>query len=269
MRQGLLLILLGLWGTGWTQALPEPVDPLERAALTPGHFTLSAAFGYAPDARVAFGVDEGRGPYTDHRTAYNLNASVGLGYAVSEALSLGAGVTYALTHTQTLRAYSDTALEFLEESAHEASPRVTLAYRLAPDHPLDPAFSASLAYPWTAFASLSGSVLRDPTVLSAALEYTQRLQSPYARAVGVSLGAGFVANDRVSYSFSASYEQPLAFAAVPRFGTAFTTAFSLDAASKRTVSVTFQAAFQGGEARLGVALGYEARDVLLRAFSKQ
>ncbi|WP_148230424.1 hypothetical protein [Marinithermus hydrothermalis] len=101
----LLLILLGLWGVGWAQPALEPVDPLVRAVPTPGRFTLNAALGYAPDARVAFGVDEAQGPYTDRFTTYGLHTSVGLGYAVTETVSLGAGFTYALAYTQTLRTY--------------------------------------------------------------------------------------------------------------------------------------------------------------------
>ncbi|WP_457630052.1 hypothetical protein [Oceanithermus sp.] len=142
---------------------------------------------------------------------------------------------------------------------------MALAYRLLPDHPLDPGLSLSLSYPWAASASFALSFLRDPTVLSLSLEASHGFNPPYPTALGASFGAGFVANDRVSYRFSASASQPVAYATPPTLSAAFGADLALDPESRQSVSLTLRASLNGGEVRAGLSLGYQARGIALPA----
>ena len=257
-----LLLLLGL---SLAQSLPEPVDPLKRPEPEPGKLAFSASIGYTPTGYTVVGLDEDRGPYTDQAAGHAFTADLTLSYALSEALSFGAGLTGSFAYTQTLRTFADETRDYLDETRVDLVPRIALAYRLAPDHPLDPGLSLSLSYPWAASASLSLSFLRDPTVLSLSLEASHGFNPPYPTTLGASFGAGFVANDRVSYRISAALGQPIAYATPPTLTAAFGADLALDPESKQSVSLTLRASLSGGEMRAGLSLGYRARGIALPA----
>jgi len=259
------LLLLLAFGLALAQFLPEPVDPLKRPEPEPGKLTFSASFGYTPATHTAFGLDETRGPYTEQTAVHGFSADLALGYALTKTFSLGIGITGALSYTQTLRTYTDETQTYQDTTATELTPRIALAYRLAPDHPLDPSASLSLAYPWAASAAFSVSFLRDPTVLSLSLEASHGFDPPYPTTLGASIGAGFLANDRVSYRLSAALSQPIAYATPPVLTAAFGADLSLDPEGRQSVSLTLQASFAGGEARAGLSFGFQARGVDLDA----
>jgi len=258
------LLLLLAFGLALAQSLPEPVDPLKRPEPEPGKLTFSASFGYTPATHTAFGLDETRGPYTEQTAVHGFSADLALGYALTKTLSLGIGITGALSYTQTLRTYTDETQTYQDTTETELTPRIALAYRLAPDHPLDPSASLSLAYPWAASASLALSFLRDPTVLSLSLEASHGFHPPYPTTLGASIGAGFVANDRVSYRLSAALSQPIAYATPPVLTAAFGADLSLDPEVKQSVSLTLRASLVAGEVRGGVSLSYRVRELGLK-----
>jgi hypothetical protein len=218
--------------------------------------------GYTPTGYRGLGVDPAKGPYTDQVAGHALTADLALSYALSRTLSLGAGLTGALAYTQTLRTFADKTRAYRDETQTNFTPRIALAYRLAPDHPLDPGLSLSMSYPWAASASLSLSFLRDPTVLSLSLEASHGFNPPYPTALGASFGAGFVANDRVSYRLVASLAQTLAYAAPPTLAVAFSADFSLDPQARQGVALTVRGSLQGSQARAGLSLAYRARGLL-------
>ncbi len=260
-----LLLLLLAFGLALAQSLPEPVDPLKRAEPEPGKLTFSASLGYTPTGYRGLGVDPAKGPYTDRVAGHGLSADLALSYALSKTLSLGAGLTGSFAYTQTLRTFADATRAYRDETHTDLIPRIALAYRLAPDHPLDPGLSLVLRYPWAASASFALSFLRDPTVLSLSLEASHGFDPPYPTTLGASFGAGFLANDRVSYRISAALSQPIAYATPPTLTAAFGADLSLDPESKQSVSLTLSASLSGGEVRAGLSLGYQARGIALPA----
>jgi len=262
LSSALFFLPLFAIGISLAQALPQPVDPLKRPEPEVGKLTFSASLGYRPHGYTRFGLDENKGPYADQTTSHALTADLAFSYAVSEVLSLGLGFTGGLEIFQTLRTYTATG-----EEAHRAgsdaflSPRAVLTYRLAPENLLDPSASLTLRYPWKAALSLSLSYLRDPTVLSFSAGFSHSFMSPFANVLTASVGAGFVANDRVSYRLSATLSQPLAFAAAPTMSGGFGVDFALDPEAKESVSLDLSASLRGGVAEAGLALAYQARGV--------
>jgi len=259
-----MFFFLLLLGSSLAQSLPEPVDPLKRAEPEPGKLAFSASIGYAPTGYTALGMDPSKGPYTDRIASHGLSADLALSYALSRTLSLGVGLTGSFAYTQTLRTFADETRAYLDETQTDFIPRIALAYRLAPDYPLDPGLSLALSYPWAASASFALSFLRDPTALSLSLEASHGFNPPYPTTFGASFGAGFVANDRVSYRISAALSQPIAYARPPTLAAAFGTDLALDAESKRSVSLTLRLSVRGGEAWAGLSLGYRARGISLK-----
>jgi len=244
------------------EGLPQPVDPLKRPEPEPGKLTFSASLGYRPHGYTRFGLDENKGPYADQTTSHALTADLAFSYAVSEVLSLGLGFTGGLEIFQTLRTYTATG-----EEAHRAgsdaflSPRAVLTYRLAPENLLDPSASLTLRYPWKAALSLSLSYLRDPTVLSFSAGFSHSFMPPFANVLTASVGAGFVANDRVSYRVSAALSQPLAFAAAPTLSGGFGVDVALDAEGREAVSFDLSSHVRAGVVEVVYSFGYQKRNV--------
>ncbi len=261
----LAAVLLTLWFAAQAQGLPQPVDPLKRPETTPGRFSFDLSLAYVPGGGSLLGVDEAKGPYQETYATHSLTPQLAASYALNKRLSLGLGLGYAYTRTQTKRRYATDEAIDLEQSEGRLVSRASLSYRLAPESPLDPGFFLSLAYPWATRASLSASWIRDPVVLSGALAYEHGFLPPYPTTLGFSLGAGFVANDRVSYALDAALSQPIAFAAPATLSASFTASYALDAEGKRELSLTLSASERAGVVTAGLSLGYRVREVVLEA----
>ncbi|AEB12903.1 hypothetical protein Marky_2181 [Marinithermus hydrothermalis DSM 14884] len=121
-----LLLLLLAFSLALAQSLPEPVDPLKRAEPEPGKLALSVSLGYAPTGYRGLGVDPAKGPYTDRVASHGLSADLALSYALSETLSLGAGLAGALAYTQTLRTFADETQAYRDETRTDLIPRIAL-----------------------------------------------------------------------------------------------------------------------------------------------
>jgi len=243
------------------QSLPEPVDPLKRPASTPGRLTLGVSLGYAPTSGVLFDVDEGGNPYTDTYALHTLIPDLSLKYALSDRLSLGAGLTARYRIEQTLRRYAPDDTRYLESGSLVFLPRASLAYRIAPESPLDPSVVLSLYKPWAADVSLSASLIRDPIVLSSSFAFAHGFIPPYPSSFSLAAGAGFVANDRISFGLSTTLTQPLVFAASPNLSLGLSTSYGLDPEGSQQLTVSLNASVTGGALAYGINLGYELREL--------
>lgn len=250
-------------GLGLGQGLPVPVDPLKRLEPEPGQLTFSARLGYLPRGYTVFGTDEALGPYRERVAVHALRVDLDLSYDLSRDLTFGVGLAGELAQTQVLRAYYDGGEDRRAEGSSSLVSSLALGYRLVPGDPLDPSLTLTLAYPWALSASLGLSFLRDPVVLSLALEYAQDF-APLLGSLGLTLGAGFVANDLVSYAFQVTFRQPLAYAEAPSVGASFAVDLGLDPEAKGSVSLIFQGSLRGGETRAGLGVGFRLRDISLK-----
>ena len=248
--------------------LPEPVDPLKRPEHTPGRFSFNFYFGYSPSSGAYLDYDEEGNPYTDSYTSHALSPSFSARYAISEQLTVGAGLTISYTVTQTLRSYyeGDTVnTRYIDEGDLSFLPRLSLAYRPEPDSLYDPSLSFTLYKPWALGVSLSASLLRDPVVLSSSLSLSHSFMPPYSSNLSLAAGAGFVVNDRISFSLNASLDQPLGFAASPGLSLTFSTGYGLDPEGNSQLSLDLSASFKDGSASYSLGLGYGVREVEVKA----
>ena len=235
-------------GLGLGQGLPVPVDPLKRLEPEPGQLTFSARLGYLPRGYTVFGTDEALGPYRERVAVHALRVDLDLSYDLSRDLTFGVGLAGELAQTQVLRAYYDGGEDRRAEGSSSLVSSLALGYRLVPGDPLDPSLTLTL---------------RDPVVLSLALEYAQDF-APLLGSLGLTLGAGFVANDLVSYAFQVTFRQPLAYAEAPSVGASFAVDLGLDPEAKGSVSLIFQGSLRGGETRAGLGVGFRLRDISLK-----
>jgi len=241
--------------------LPQPVDPLKRAENTPGRFSFNISFGYKPTGGRVLDFNEDGVPYTKTYAVHRLTPAFALGYAVTDRFSLGAGLTVSYRIEQTINSFDDGTSHYSESGSHELLPRVSLSYRLEPDNPLDPSLSLSLYKPWALEASLSLSAIRDPIVLSGSLAYWHSFMPPFTSSLTLSSGVGFVANDRISLSASASLNQPLIFASSPSLSLGLSTSYNFDPAGNSQIAFNINTTLSGGVADYGLSFSYSLREL--------
>ena len=265
---GILLLAGSLAPPSLAQSgsLPEPVDPLKRPERSPGLFSLSFSLDYNPGGGQVFDVDDDGHPYAERLARHAFNPSLGLQYDASERMTLGVSLTLPYAIEQRLRTYAPEDRRYIEEGRLASSAAVSLAYRAAPESPYDPTLSVTLARPWSVDLSASASLLRDPVVVSAAAGYTHSFMPPFENQVRFSVGAGFVANDRFSFSLRATLKQALVFAAPAELGANFSTSYSLDPEGTAQVTLGANAWFGPAATNYGVSLGFSASRLDLGAW---
>lgn len=101
-------------------------------------------------------------------------------------------------------------------------------------------------------------------MLSGVLEYEHGFLPPSPTTLGFSLGAGFAANDRVSYALDGALSQPIAFASPATLSTSLTVGYALDAEGQRELSLTLRTSKSAGVVTEGLSLGYRAREVVFK-----
>jgi len=265
---GILLLAGSLAPPALAQSgsLPEPVDPLKRPERSPGLFSLSFSLDYNPGGGQVFDIDDDGRPYTERLARHAFSPSLGLRYDASERMELGFTLTLPYAVVQRLRTYAPDDQRYIEEGRLSSSAAASLAYRAAPESPYDPTLSVTLARPWSVDLSAAASLLRDPVVVSAAAGYTHSFMPPFENQVRFSAGAGFVANDRFSFSLRATLKQALVFAAPAELGANFSTSYSLNPEGTAQVTLGANAWFGPAATSYGVSLGFSASRLDLGAW---
>ncbi len=257
----LLAGLLALPALAQSGPLPDPVDPLKRSETTPGRLSVGVVLGYAPVSGNLFDVDDDGSPYTDTFAVHALTPSLTLKYAVNDRMTIGAGLSVRYQIEQILRHYTPSDVRYLEKGFLALLPRASLAYRLDPEGALDPTLSVTLYKPWAGDVSFSASLIRDPIVLSSSLSFAHGFMPPYPSSFSLSAGAGFVANDRISFALNAALVQPLSFAASPSLAADLSTSYNLDPETTRQLTVSLKGTVSGGSLGYGVRIGYALREL--------
>lgn len=247
-------------------SLPEPVDPLKRPEHSPGLFALSFSLDYNPAGGQVLDIDDDGRPYTEQLARHAFSPSLGLQYTASERLALGFSLTLPYAIEQRLRTYAPNDQRYIEQGRLSSSAAASLTYRAAPESPYDPTLSVTIARPWSIDLSASASTLRDPVVISAAAAYTHSFMPPFDNQIRLSAGAGFVANDRFSFSLRATLKQALVFAAPAVLGAGFSTSYSLDPEGATQLTLGANAWFGPAATSYGVSLGFEASRLDLGAW---
>ena len=216
-----LVIVWSIFGLGSMaeRAVAETsFSPLQRAEEPAGAYAYGFALTYTPVWETGFGLDA-TGTYQYDLAEHAYRPCLDASYRVNQALSALGTVCEAVKVQEEVRRYSDRNEGFRRIDA-ELHAAVTIEHRLRPSHPLDPRWTYGVEYPWAVMTSLSGSLLRDPVVISASGGYSLGLEDRNAR-LTVHIGAGIVANEAVSLAWLAQYVWPSKLAARPQGRLAF------------------------------------------------
>lgn len=195
-----------------SQAEP-PIDPLRLADSTSGQLVWKAALGYSASGREGLGIDESGGPYTYVLMTQNWTLSVSAAIGLNSATRLGASITLQRADTAERRRYAH------QETDTAASDKgvacgVWQQLQLDAASEFDPRLTISAGYPASGGFMLSGSILRDPIVLTAEAGL-RCLRTLPAAWLSLNLEAGFVANSRIQIAGFMGADVPIDIAGVP------------------------------------------------------
>ena len=247
-RAGVLFALLVLSASVCpVSAASQPIDPLRRPASSGGSIEIALGAHYHPRFEETVVPGSG-GPEIERRVRHAAGIELALNYPASPHLSF----TVARSWNGQVAVSERMAPSAGYWTAHGLSRVPAAAVSVLgvtispwPDHALDPAIRLQFTAEGAATLGLSASAIWDPVVVSGRVGV---VKSPgEAPALELSVGAGFVANNRVSFGASMSHATAPGTARPPT--TVFTArvGYALRARSAAEIGVT-ASLYVGGNA---------------------
>ncbi|HAX74819.1 MAG TPA: hypothetical protein DCY88_03030 [Cyanobacteria bacterium UBA11372] len=237
-----------------------PIDPLRLPEEERGSYIYTFGVNYIPDGREGFDFDREGIPFNFETFNQLINLSVSGSYSFSRNLGISVNVNPNLFIGRQKRDFTDRT-ETLTETNSDIGAGLSVEYRPDPGSTLDPRFSIGVAYPWTMTVQGQASLIRDPVIVLASLGYAQPLDSANS-SLNLGLGAGFVANERVSFSASANYGIPIGDTNLPVTSLSFRTGYNLDDKGNQDIGLRTTLSMRGGDTRLGVGIEWGGRGIV-------
>lgn len=241
-----------LWLLGLYSAQAQAIDPLHRPQEEAGTLRYSFGLSYTPQSFQALGVDPAQGLFSLTQVQHGVVLSGSVRYALDSRW------TSSLTFSPELRLVQSER-RFAQETEQESqlewdwSASLEMQARPGPESALDPRLSLALQYPWAVRYTLSASLLRDPVVLAASLALSDALDER-PTSLTLALGAGFVANEQISFSLGKSLTWTIGALLPPGATLSLTTAYTLDAQSEQQLAARTSLSWQGEALRVGFGL---------------
>lgn len=238
-----------------------PIDPLRRLQEVQGAYNYTLGFTYTPSSLQGVSFDENVFPYLFNTFNQNTSLSLSGGYSFNEYFGINSSVDWSFSSSRENRNFFDFTRQTLNRSDSSLGGSFGLEYRAAPSSFFDPRFSVNIAYPWTASAQAQVSLVRDPMILVGSVGYSRSLQG-IGENVSLGIGTGFVANDVISLSGSASYAIPTDGVSLPVTSLSFRTGYNLDPKGNQEIGVRATLSTSGSDTRIGIGLEFGGRGVI-------
>lgn len=239
-----------------------PIDPLKLPQAESGSYIYTFGVNYTPDGQQRLFLDEFGNPFTTTRFDQNLIFSVSGSYSFNENISIAGGLNSAIFFRSEKDEFADSNHRHTETDTNYSG-ALSLEYRLAPKGALDPRISFGVSYPWAANVQGSASLLKDPVILSASLGYYKSLENS-GDSLTVGLGAGFVANEKITFSGTANYTVPVGNTDLPVTSIGFRTGYSLDPKGNKELGLRTTLSVSGRETKLGFGIEFGGRGTISR-----
>jgi hypothetical protein len=234
-----------------------PIDPLRLPQEETGGYTYTFGASYIPDGREGLDFDREGNPFNFETFNQSINFSASGSYSFSPNLGISANINPNLFIGREKRDFSNRT-QTLTETNTNIGAGLSVEYRPAPGSTLDPRFSVGVAYPWTVTVQSQASLIRDPVIVLGSLGYSQPLDSANS-SLNLGIGAGFVANERVSFSAFGNYAIPIGETNLPVTSLSFRTGYNLDDEGKQDIGLRTTLSVRGGDTRIGVGIEWGGR----------
>jgi len=234
-----------------------PIDPLRLPQAETGSYIYNLGITYTPDGQQRTLFDELGNPFIATRFNQNLGFFLSGSYSFNQNISIAGGINSSLlirNEKQEFRNFTQTQTQ----TDADFGAGLSLEYRLAARTVLDPRLSVGVSYPLGLNFQGSVSLLKDPVILLASLGYNKPLEGS-GDSLTVGLGAGFVANENISFSGTASYTVPVGHTDLPITSISFRTGYNLDPAGQRELGLRTTLSVSGRETRVGVGFEFGGR----------
>ncbi len=242
-----------------------PIDPLRRLQEVQGAYNYTLGITYTPSSRqgLDFDTDFDGNIFPNRFNTFSQNASLSLsgGYSFNEYFGINSSIDWAFSAIRENRDFLDLTRQTLNRTDSSLGGSFGLEYRAAPSSFLDPRFSVNIAYPWVVSTQAQISLVRDPMILLGSVGYSRSLQG-IGENVSLGIGTGFVANDVISLSGSASYAIPTDGASLPVTSLSFRTGYNLDPKGNQEIGVRATLSTSGSDTRIGIGLEFGGRGVI-------
>jgi len=242
-----------------------PIDPLRRLQEVQGAYNYTLGITYTPSSRQGLDfdrdIDDNLVPYRFN--TFNQNASFSLtgGYSFNEYFGINSSIDWAFSSIRENRDFFDLTRQTLNRNDSSLGGSFGLEYRAAPSSFFDPRFSVNIAYPWTISTQAQISLVRDPMILLGSVGYSRSLQGT-GENISLGIGTGFVANDVISISGSASYAIPTDGVSLPVTALSFRTGYNLDPRGNQEIGLRATLSTSGSDTRIGIGLEFGGRGVI-------
>ncbi|MGK7902465.1 MAG: hypothetical protein AB4352_13810 [Hormoscilla sp.] len=261
MNKGLLILPIALL-ISQPAVAQVPIDPLRLPEEETGSYIYNFSINYIPDGREGFDFEPDGTPFNFETFNQLINFSGSGSYSFSPYVSISASVIPSLFIFKEKRDFGDRT-ETRTETDTDISTDLSLEYRPSPGSTIDPRFSVGVAYPWTITVQSQASLIRDPVIILASLGYSQSLESDN-HSLNFGIGAGFVANERVSFSGYANYSIPIGDTNLPVTSLSFRTGYNLDDRGNQDIGLRTTLSMRGGDTRLGISIEFGGRGIITR-----
>ena len=209
-----------------------PIDPVRLVGSTDGRLLWQAALGYSASGLEGFGIDESGSAYAYVLLTQNWTLSASAAIDLSSTMGVGASLTLQREDTAERRQYANQETN-TSSSGRSMACRVWQQFRLDAANEFDPRLTIAAGYPASGGFLISGSLLRDPVILTAqvGLQGSQTLPAVW---LTLSLGVGFIANSRIQITGFMGADIPTDAAGLPTSSMGFEVRYKTDSAGRAT-----------------------------------
>ena len=258
MKTAVVLFLLSLLGFAAGKAQTPVFDPIRLAEDTDVAQVLwNISLAYHPQGSSGAGFDEFGQYYTFVRFISHWQSAVSVSLSFNSRHKLGMAVGRSMTssYERRLFAYSESVQE---SKASAFSYSSYYEHRIAPSSGFDPRLRFSCRFPSAIGVAVSVSRIADPVVLTGMFGLVHQHARP-VNWVDISLGAGLVANSRMTLEASSGLTIPVEDAGLPSSSVGLCARYSFEAGGNTEVAVRITLHMQGQSSWIAPALSIRGR----------
>ncbi|TAE59151.1 MAG: hypothetical protein EAZ76_02235 [Nostocales cyanobacterium] len=234
-----------------------PIDPLRLPDSEAGSYIYTFGIGYSPSGIERDFVDFFGDPARLTLTENSLNLSFSGGYSFNKNLSIYANVIPSLFVREEKQQFINESIT-TRRSETDITGSLALEYRFAPQAVLDPRLSVAVSYPLGINVQTSATLLKDPVVLLGSLGYNKSFELE-EDSIAFGIGAGFIANEYINFSATASHSFPLETASLSTTSLSFRTGYNLDQKGGSELGFKTTLSVRGEDTRVGFSVEYGGR----------
>jgi hypothetical protein len=234
-----------------------PIDPLKLPDSEAGSYVYTLGIGYTPDGKEREFLDFSDNYLRLTETNNTFDFSLSAGYSFNKHFTIYGNVVPSLFNQTVKQEFNDISTKDTDTDIDVTS-GLSLEYRFAPQAVLDPRLSMGVSYPWGLNVQTSATLLKDPVILLGSLAYNRSLENS-EDGISFGIGAGFIANEHISFSATASHFVPLEEASFSTTSISFRTGYNLDQSGSSELGFKTTLSVNSRETRVGFSLEYGGR----------